>query len=148
MAGKSGDDDEDGITGINITPLVDIILVLLIIFMMTASYIVTPAISISLPKAQNAEQAPDNAVSLVLTKEGELYANNNKVSDEELRQLLRREKAKAGEELSVVIGADASLQHGRVISIIDLIKGEGIVKLGLSTQAEFSAPAVSEQPTP
>ena len=57
-------------------------------------------------------------------------------------------KAKAGEELSVVIGADASLQHGRVISIIDLIKGEGIVKLGLSTQAEFSAPAASEQPTP
>ncbi len=148
MAAKSGDDDEDGITGINITPLVDIILVLLIIFMMTASYIVTPAISISLPKAQNAEQAPDNAVSLVLTKEGELYANNNKVSDEELRQLLRREKAKTGEDLSVVIGADASLQHGRVISIIDLIKGEGIVKLGLSTQAEFSAPKAPEQPTP
>ncbi|MFO0724873.1 MAG: biopolymer transporter ExbD [Myxococcota bacterium] len=145
MASSAQGDDEDGITGINITPLVDIILVLLIIFMMTASYIVTPAISISLPKAQNAEEAPDNAVSLVLTKEGELYANNNKVTDAELKSLLQREKQKTP-ELSVVLGADASLSHGRVIAIIDLIKGEGITKLGLSTQAEFSAPKAEERP--
>jgi biopolymer transport protein ExbD len=134
------DDDEDAITGINITPLVDIILVLLIVFMMTASYIVTPAIEINLPKAANAEAALQSTLALVISKEGQLYVNNRPASDDDLRRFIRAERAKYGEELQAVIAADAAVQHGRVVGLIDLVKGEGVVKFALNTQAEFSAP--------
>ncbi len=150
MAGAASDDDEDGITGINITPLVDIILVLLIIFMMTASYIVTPAIPINLPKAATGEDTPMSTLSIVLTREGDLYVNNKKSTDDDLRRLIQAERA-AGKEPEAVIGADASLSHGRVVNIIDIVKAEGVSKLAINTQAEFSAPppeAPAGEPAP
>lgn len=148
MAGAAtDDDDEDGITGINITPLVDIILVLLIIFMMTASYIVTPAIPINLPKASTGEDTPQSTLSIVLTKEGELFVNNRRATDDELRGLIRAER-KDGKDPEAVIGADAALSHGRVVQIIDLLKAEGVAKLAINTQAEFSATPLSPAPSP
>lgn len=137
--GAASDDDDEGITDINITPLVDIILVLLIVFMMTASYIVSPAIPINLPKAATGEETPQSALSIVLTREGDLYVNNKKATDEELKGMIRSEKA-AGKEPEAVIGADAAMTHGRFVQIIDIVKAEGVTKLAINTQAEFSAP--------
>jgi biopolymer transport protein ExbD len=138
MAAQADDDDE-GITGINITPLVDIILVLLIIFMMTASYIVTPAIEVNLPKAANAEANVQSTLSLVITKEGRVFLNNREVRDEDVREYIRSERRK-GAELEAVIAADGAVLHRRVVSLIDLMKGEGIVKFAINTEADFSAP--------
>lgn len=146
MAGAASDDDDEGITGINITPLVDIILVLLIIFMMTASYIVTPAIPINLPKASTGEDTPQSTLAIVLTREGELYVNNKRATDDELRALIRAELA-AGKEPEAVIGADAAMTHGRFVQIVDLVKAEGVAKLAINTQSEFSAPT-AESPAP
>lgn len=143
MASAGDDDDEDGITGINITPLVDIILVLLIIFMMTASYIVAPAIQIELPKAASAQDTPVSTLAVVLTKEGDLYVNNKRATDDELRAFIRAERAQ-NKEPEAVIGADASLSHGRFVAIVDLIKSEGVTKLAINTQASFSAPKPEE----
>ena len=137
MAAQQSDDDE-AITSINVTPLVDIVLVLLIIFMMTASYIVTPAIEVELPKAANAESAVQSTLALVLTREGDLFLNNVKSGDEELRAFIRRERA-SGKEPEAIIAADASVPHGRVVRLIDLIKGEGVVKFAINTEADFSS---------
>jgi len=145
MASAGDDDDDDGITGINITPLVDIILVLLIVFMMTASVIVAPAIQINLPKAASAEDHALTTLAVVLTKEGDLYVNNKKATDEDLRRFIRTERA-AGREPEAVIGADAALSHGRFVAIVDLVKSEGVVKMAINTQSSFSAP--SPEPSP
>ena len=143
MAGIQ-DDDEDAITVINITPLVDIVLVLLIIFMMTASYIVSPAIKVDLPRAASAEETAQSQLALVLTKEGELYLNNKKVDEDALKTFIRERKSSL-ETLEAIIAADGSVKHERVVGLIDLIKTEGITKFALNTQSEFSNPASDEE---
>jgi biopolymer transport protein ExbD len=144
MAGAAKDDD-DAITGINVTPLVDITLVLLIIFMMTASYIVSPAIKVELPKSTTAEPVVQSMLALVLTREGDLFLNNTRASDDELRAFIRNEQKK-GKELEAIIAADASVRHGRVVQLIDLIKSEGVVKFALNTEASFSSGQVPKDP--
>jgi biopolymer transport protein TolR len=129
--------DEDEITGINVTPLVDIVLVLLIIFMMTASYTVAPAIRVELPKASTGEPTAQSTLSLVLTREGALYLNNTRVEPDDVRRFIREERA-AGKDLQAVVAADAQVIHGRVVSIIDLIRAEGVSQFALNTDADFS----------
>jgi biopolymer transport protein ExbD len=82
----------------------------------------------------------------VLTREGELYVNNKRATDDELRALIRAERA-AGKEPEAVIGADAAMTHGRFVQIVDLVKAEGVAKLAINTQSEFSAPT-AESPAP
>jgi biopolymer transport protein TolR len=137
MAGAAGGDDEDAITGINVTPLVDIVLVLLIIFMMTASYIVTPAIKVDLPKAASAEQVVQSQLALVITREGDIFLNNAKVSDDDIRGFIADERKK-GSDPEAIIAADGAVQHARVVGLIDLIKSSGVTKFAINTQAEFT----------
>ncbi|MDB4971301.1 MAG: Biopolymer transport protein ExbD/TolR [Myxococcales bacterium] len=130
--------DDDEITGINVTPLVDITLVLLIVFMMTTSFIVSPAIHVDLPKATTAEPTPQSTLSLVLTRQGTLYLNNTLVELDDVRRYIRTERGK-GKELQAVLAADAQVTHGRVVGVIDLVKSEGVTSFALDTDAEFSS---------
>lgn len=141
---SSASEDEDAITSINVTPLVDITLVLLIIFMMTASYIVAPAIKVELPKAATAEPVVQSMLALVITKEGDLFLNNVKTSEDELRTFIRSERTN-GKDLEAIIAADASVQHGRVVRLIDVIKQEGVVKFAINTEADFSSKPKDEE---
>jgi biopolymer transport protein TolR len=135
MAGAAADEDE--ITGINVTPLVDIVLVLLIIFMMTASYTVAPAIRVELPKASTGEPTEQSTLSLVLTREGALYLNNTRVEADEVRRYIREQRA-AGKDLQAVVAADAQVIHGRVVGLIDLIRAEGVSQFALNTDDQFT----------
>jgi biopolymer transport protein ExbD len=139
MAGGAQDDDDEPITSINIIPLVDIVLVVLIIFMVTASYIVTPAIEVELPKASTGEPKANTILSLVITKEGDLFLNNKKVDDGAVRAYIRENRTER--ELEAVIAADASVPHGRVVRLIDLVKAEGVVKFAINTEHDFSSEA-------
>lgn len=139
----SARDSDDEITGINVTPLVDITLVLLIIFMMTASFIVAPAIHVDLPKASTAEATPQSTLSLVLTRQGALYLNNAVVQPDDVRRYIRAEQAR-GKELQAVLAADAQVQHGRVVAVIDLVKSEGVTSFALDTESNFSSEKTSE----
>lgn len=136
MASHADSDDE--ITGINVTPLVDIVLVLLVIFMMTASFIVAPAIHVDLPKAQSGEATPQSTLSLVLTKEGALYLNNTAVQPDDVRRYIRAQRD-SGKELQAVIAADGNVVHAKVIGLIDLIKTEGVTSFAINTDADFSS---------
>lgn len=138
MAGSAQEDEDEPITSINVVPLVDIVLVVLIIFMVTASYIVTPAIEVELPKAATGEAKTNTLLSLVITKEGDLYLNNEKTTDDALRTYIRTARAE-NEALEAVIAADASVSHGRVVGLIDLVKSEGVVKFAINTEHEFSS---------
>ncbi|MBI4820324.1 MAG: biopolymer transporter ExbD [Deltaproteobacteria bacterium] len=140
MAGSARDDDEDAITGINVTPLVDIVLVLLIIFMVTASYIVAPSIRVELPSAATSEPSAPSQLALVITKDGKTYLNNHQVTDEQLREFIRQER-RAGKDPEAILAADRNVLHGRVVALIDLIKQEGVLKFALNTQADFESEA-------
>ena len=137
MAGGAQNDDDEPITSINIIPLVDIVLVVLIIFMVTASYIVTPAIEVELPKAQTGEPKANSILSLVITKEGDLFLNNKKIDFGMLRRYIREHEEER--DLEAVIAADASVPHGKVVELIDLVKSEGVLKFAINTEHDFSS---------
>jgi biopolymer transport protein ExbD len=134
--GNGGDDDDGGmISGINVTPLVDITLVLLIIFMVTATYIVRQAIQIDLPRAANAGESTGTTLAVMLTKDGDIYLDGRKSDETGLRNAARNAAAK-DKDTRVIIGADKNALHGAVVHVLDLIKGEGIAKFALNIEKE------------
>ena len=134
--GNGGDDDDGGmISGINVTPLVDITLVLLIIFMVTATYIVRQAIQIDLPRAANAGESTGTTLAVMLTKDGDIYLDGHKSDETGLRDAARNAAAK-DKDTRVIIGADKNALHGAVVHVLDLIKGEGIAKFAINIEKE------------
>src|SRR2546430_14302709 len=112
--GSSYGGEEDAgrmIVDINVTPLVDITLVLLIIFMVTASYIVSPAIKVDLPKAASGTDQAKTTLSLTLMKDGGLYLNGQRSDDKAVVQYIGGELPK-NPDLQAIIAADRVVQHG------------------------------------
>jgi biopolymer transport protein TolR len=133
MAGNN-QHGEEPITNINVTPLVDITLVLLIIFMVTATFIVSPQIKVELPKAVTAETSDPITFSIVLTKTGELYLNGAKTDEAQLEATIQ-ERIKNNADLQAVISADKFVYHGDVIRLIDLVRRNGVRKFALNVEA-------------
>ena len=124
-------DDEDAITGINVTPLVDITLVLLIVFMVTTSYIVKASIEVDLPKAATGHQTQPTTLAITLTRQGDLYLNEHPTSEQALATHVRTELNR-NSNLQALISADTELPYGRVIWLIDLIKQLGVRRYALN----------------
>ncbi len=142
MAGgaRSGDDD-DLITDINITPLVDVVLVLLIIMMVTATTIVSKTIPMELPEAQTGDQlALPTTVSVSIDASGQLYLDREPLSIEELRARVR-EARDANEDLRAIIAADGRIEHASVVRVIDLLRQERVTKFAINVR-----PSDLEQP--
>ena len=136
-AGGYGNDDDGGrmIVDINVTPLVDITLVLLIIFMVTASLIVNPGIKVDLPKAASGTETTKSTLALTLNKEGVLFLNGEKSDDAGVVRFIGSELPK-NPQLQAIIAADKSVSHGEVIHVIDLVKRSGVHKFAISTDRE------------
>jgi len=140
VSGSDGDDGDDGgnggmISGINVTPLVDITLVLLIIFMVTATYIVRQAIQVDLPRAANAGESTGTTLAVMLTKDGDIYLDGRKSDETGLRDAARA-AADKDKDTRVIISADKNSLHGAVVHVLDLIKGEGIAKFAINIEKE------------
>ncbi|MCP3165147.1 MULTISPECIES: ExbD/TolR family protein [Myxococcus] len=138
MAGGAQQDDEE-ITGINVTPLVDIVLVLLIIFMVTANFIVRETVEVDLPRAANGGETVQGLVNVVLDKEGKLYFDGAPVSEAELSTKVAEAVAK-DKDTRAIISADQSIAYGQVMRLIDTVKGHGIAKFALNIEKDV-APA-------
>lgn len=119
------------IAGINITPLVDVSLVLLIIFVVTAKLVVTPAVPLDLPRAsQSQEVQPVFSVAVPAT--GPIVVNGTPLADDaRLTELAGNARAK-DHDLRVVISADGSAHHRRVIHVLDLIKRAGVSRVAFA----------------
>jgi len=131
MAGTTND-SEDVISAINVTPLVDITLVLLIIFMVTAKIIVAQGMPMDLPKAASGETI-QTIFSVELVQDGRTRVDSKWVpNDDAIARLARRAREKAP-DLRAVIRADSTVQHGRVIHVLDLLKREGVAKIAFAT---------------
>ena len=129
--------EEDAITGINVTPLVDITLVLLIIFMVTARFISEPSIGVSLPKSSSssAGEASEKNVFLTIDGEHKIYLNNSLVEQEDLGQNIRSLLQKRP-DLQLIIRADKSISHGEVISILDEVRSQGVTEFGIAVEGK------------
>jgi biopolymer transport protein TolR len=143
MAGQIQEEDE-GITGINVTPLVDVTLVLLIIFMVTATYIVKQTIEVELPRAAHGGETVNKTFALVVTKEGKAYLNGVETDDAGLATAVQEARAR-GEEVQAIVGADRNATHGAVTHLLDVLKGAGVTKFAIQIEAQQAAP---QQPPP
>ena len=135
MAGTNGGDDDDLISGINVTPLVDIVLVLLIIFMVTATYIVRASIEVELPRAAHGGESTGTLLSVVLTREGVTYLDGVRRTDAELVQRTRDAVAK-DRDARVIISADKDALHGSVVHVIDLVRDAGATRFAIHVEKE------------
>ena len=139
MAGGLNLDDDDGINEINVTPLVDVMLVLLIIFMVASAYIVKPSIEVELPKAATAnEETTDTTLSIVLAADGRLELNGKPSSIEAISTKCR-ELSKTEAEPVAMITADKRVNHGRVVQIIDTVRRNGVLKFAINIDPEVVA---------
>jgi biopolymer transport protein ExbD len=139
MAG-SNEDDDGLISGINVTPLVDVTLVLLIVFMVTAKIIVSQGMPMDLPKAASGEEV-QTVFSVELSAQGGTRVDSRDVAnDEAVAQLARDARAK-NTDIRAVIRADSKVEHGRVIHVLDLLKEAGVVKVAFGV-----APKPAESP--
>jgi biopolymer transport protein ExbD len=127
------DDDAPMIVDINVTPLVDIMLVLLIIFMVTATFIVQPGLPVQLPKAATGEETGTSTLEIQVAKDGALSMNGARVSEEDLRQSLVAAAAQKP-DLQAIIAADREVAHGDVVHLMDLMRQSGVHKFALSVE--------------
>lgn len=127
----SGDNDEL-ISGINVTPLVDVVLVLLIILMVTAQFVAAQGMDMELPKAGTG-QSVEHPVRLGIDADGALFIDKQPVTQAQLVAQLTRLKG-ATADLRTVIAADGRVPHERVIQTMDLLRGLGIAKIAFSVR--------------
>ncbi|SDD76631.1 ExbD/TolR family protein [Myxococcus virescens] len=144
MAGGAQDNDDE-ITGINVTPLVDVVLVLLIIFMVTANFIVRETVEVDLPRAANGGETVQGLVNVVLDKEGKLFFDGTEMTEKELEARVAEAVAK-DKETRAIISADQSLPYGRVMRLIDVVKGQGIAKFALNIEKDVAPAAAPSAP--
>ena len=135
----NGDDNgPQMISGINVTPLVDITLVLLIIFMVTATFISSGAIKIDLPKAVSGSDAAKSTLALTLDKDGVLYLNGEKSDDAAVTKFIGQ-ALPATPDLQAIIAADKVVAHGNVVHVIDLVKRAGVRRFAINVDPATAA---------
>jgi biopolymer transport protein ExbD len=136
MAGSAGDNEET-ISGINVTPLVDVVLVLLIILMVTAQYAAEKdSIPMELPKAASGENAAvPSTLSVSIDKDGRFYLDAKELTLEQMREQVRAAYGK-DHETRAVIAADGRVNHAMVVKVIDLLRQEKVTKFAINVRPE------------
>jgi biopolymer transport protein ExbD len=132
MAGGAQDTGDEAITGINVTPLVDVTLVLLIIFMVTTKMIVrNQSIPLELPKAQQGAQQKAQAVifSIELGANGQAAVDGKTIPNDDAIFPLAKDSYAKNQDVRAVIKADSAVTHGRVIHVLDQLKKAGMTKI-------------------
>ena len=136
MAGGSFDNDQDEITGINVTPLVDVMLVLLIIFMVTANYVSSSSLGLKLPEAETGEASGvSSSLEIMIDAESNVYLNGELVERAQLGDAIKATKADLGDKKAqALITADVLTPHGEVVKLIDLVRKNGISEFALNVE--------------
>ena len=131
------------ITEINVTPLVDIMLVLLIIFMLTAHLIARQAIEIELPHASQSTAPPPATLAIALKADGAIFLNDRPVTADALRAAIHDAVARDPKTQAIIAG-DKRVSHGRVVWVLDTVKSLGITQFAIQIDPrEIVAPGDS-----
>jgi biopolymer transport protein ExbD len=137
MAAQTSDADEM-ISGINITPLVDVVLVLLVVLMVTSSYLASQGIPVDLPKGATGEST-SSVLSVSVTRDGALFLDGKPMADREFREKVHAAYAE-NHELRAVIAADGGAAHRSVVHVIDLLRQERVTRFALNVDPDASTP--------
>lgn len=149
MAGMNSDlngDSENSsvITGINITPFVDVVLVLLIIFMITAPALVKEVMDIRLPKTSSGDGQVMQTLGVAINKDGNILLNGQITDEEGLKTAVKATLAQA-QDAQAIISADTEVNYGRVVKVMDLLKSSGLEKFAVQVERETSDSGVKNE---
>jgi biopolymer transport protein ExbD len=135
MAGtmKSSGGKAAPIAEINVTPMVDVVLVLLVIMMVSATYIVSQSLKVELPKAASQADSVASIAAVTISKEGKIYYNQDPVTEAELTGHFRS-AISANKDVNLIVSADKDVAHGKVVHVIDMAKLEGITKFAINVE--------------
>lgn len=128
--------NDELLTEINITPFVDIILVILIIFLLVAQVMGPQVLGIKLPKATQSDILTRQPITVFLDTSGRIAVNGVYLDEKSMIQFIK-EQVEKDPQLDVVISADEKVFHGRVVGILDTIKGLGVTKLAIHVQPKL-----------
>lgn len=132
--GAGSDENDDGIiSNINITPMVDVILVLLVIFMVTANFLKKESININLPKVASADPNIKESKQLAVTRDGKLFLEGRAVTEPALLEEMSRE-SKYRPNMRVTLSADENLSYGAVSRVMGLLRRAGVTRMALSVK--------------
>jgi biopolymer transport protein ExbD len=132
--GSGSDDNEDGIiSNINITPMVDVMLVLLVIFMVTANFLKKESININLPRVASADSNIKESKQVAVTKDGKLFLEGRSITEAALVDEMTRE-SKYRPNMRVTLSADENLSYGAVSRVMGLLRGAGVTRMALSVK--------------
>ena len=120
---------------INIVSLIDVVLLMLIFFMLTTSFVATPGLQVKLPKAASEVIQSHDRLEVHITKEGRFYLNNTQMRLPELKSALES-KAKESKDQVLIINADELARHGMVVKVMDMAKRAGIENMAIATRPE------------
>jgi len=137
--GPERDDCGGMIASINVTPMVDVTLVLLVIFMVAAPLIVSsPSIKVALPKAASADETKRSTLALTMQREPaggyKLFTNGHETDEGAMRAVVSP-LAKNEPDLQAIIAADRGIPYGDVMHVVDIVKALGVTKFALNTEA-------------
>ena len=144
MAGSTNlrDDEDEIISSINVIPLVDIMLVLLVIFMVTTQFVqddlrnkMPPNVPIQLPKAASAQDTNPALLSIVINQQAEIFLNGKLSSLDGIKARIAELK-KRGQKLEAIVAADKRLSHGDVLSVIDTLRVLGVPDVAVNTRRQ------------
>ncbi len=138
MAGAIDNDDDDVIASINMVPFIDICLVLLIIFMVTSSYIVRTAFDVDLPQAASGSNVAPSTLAIEVRRDGTAYFNGELASVADIERITREQVA-ADPTTQAIIAGDRSVDYGFVIDVVDAVKAGGVRSFALNIEREETA---------
>ena len=127
---------------LDLTPLIDVVLMLVIFFMLTTTFALSPGVQVDLPQGSSLQQQRESDALITITKDGAVYFQDAQVSLETLQAVLQRAQSQQP-RLRVVIKADTLVQHGRVVEVMDMAKLVGIERLAIATAPKQAAPQPS-----
>lgn len=133
MATGFDPDNQDGFNDINITPFVDVVLVLLVIFMVAAPVMVKNVIEVKLPKAESGQDKPVTTLGISILANGQILLNGILMTAEELQIEAHKIKL-SNDHAQALIAADLKTEHGFVVKVIDVIKSAGINDFALQVE--------------
>ena len=119
---------------INITPLVDVLFILIIFFVVTSTFIEQPGVKLELPKATTATPEKVEKAVLVITRDKHLYFRSQPITLEDLGKVLQKTMAQSVDH-SLIINADEHVEHGFVIQVMDIARQNGVQKVVIATKA-------------
>ena len=144
---SSHQESDDLIAGINVTPLVDVTLVLCIILMVTAKMVAQPtSIPLELPRAASGSTDVQTMMSIELAANGATVVDTKVQPGDDAIFTLAKDARSKNPEIRVVIRADQSVQHGRVIHVLDLLKQAGVAKIAFATALAPAMPTGGAAP--